>query len=69
MNTHTLVVVYKGNGTEEKALKKKKVFKEDLKKNDRNSWELVPDNRSLVRKRVLGYLCCVSMSPLITFDK
>ena len=30
-HTHTHRVVYQGNGTEERAFKKRKVFKEDLK--------------------------------------
>ena len=29
--THTHTVVYQGNGTEQKAFQKRKVFKEDLK--------------------------------------
>ena len=30
-HTHTHTVVYQGNGTDEKVLEKRKVFKEDLK--------------------------------------
>ena len=61
MRTHTLVS--QGNGTEEKVFEKRKVFKEDLKRADRGRMadrnrQLVPDNWSLVRERMLTTGLC-----------
>ena len=59
----TRTVIYQGNGTEEKGFKNRKVFKENWKEltcrmTDTNR-ELVPDNGSLVRERMLTTGLCV----------